>query len=106
MQQPGHCTHEKHPRQVPAHRRRGLLVLMRIKPLGERCRRLPNESRRYDDIEKLARGFRQNRPVAKCKIRKTKVGKSTAFDNRLRGQASNGVITVTACEFVKEMRRV
>ena len=65
-----------------------------------------NERGRHRDVDELAGGVRQGRPIAKRKIRKTKFGKMAAFDDRLRSQSGNRVIAMTACKLMKEMCRV
>jgi hypothetical protein len=91
---------------MTAHGSGGLLIIVGGELLSERCRCIRQYYRRDGDIDEFPRCLGQYRPVADGKKRQAKVREDIAFNDCLRRQTGDSVVTVPSCEFAEEMRGI
>ena len=91
---------------MPAHGGRRLLILQGIEFFTQRGRRLGQHRRRDGDIDQFAGRPGQQRPIADGKEAKAEIGELPIPDDRLRCQADDRVVAMSAGELMKEMRRI
>src|SRR6185437_15027772 len=90
-------------RQMTAHARGGLLIVMGIEFVAHRTRHFRQQFRCNGDIDQPVSRFRQKRAIPDCKESWPKLDKNARLDIGAHRKTSDRVVAMPSSEFMKVM---